>query len=85
MACATKSTSYNNHHSVINSISDLGLIVKLLLEDIIFNYQPGKKSNKSKFINLYIRGSKSISIEDLLELYQNRVTRELKVKIIIRL
>lgn len=47
MACATKSTSHGNRHSVVSSVSDLGLIVQLLVKDAVFDYQPGKESNKS--------------------------------------
>lgn len=61
ITCTTKLTFYDNYCSVVNNVLNLSLIVKLLMEDAIFDYQLGKKSNKSEFTNLYIRESKPIS------------------------
>lgn len=69
MAYATKSTSYSNYYFVVSSILDLCLIIKLLVEDTSFDYQFGKKTNKSKFTNLYFCRIKSIVVRDLLNLY----------------
>ncbi len=38
MARAIESTSHDNYHSVVSSISDLSLIVNLLVEDAVFDY-----------------------------------------------
>ena len=38
MAQTTKSTSHGNQHSVVSSMSDLSHIVKLLVEDAVFEY-----------------------------------------------
>lgn len=75
MACITKSICYNNYYSVVSNISNFNLIIKLLVEDIIFDYQPSKKGNNSEFTNLYIRGSKSMEIKDSLKSYQYRACK----------
>lgn len=79
MAYTIKSISYYNHYFNISNILNLYLIVKLLVKDDIFNYQPGKESNKSKFTNLYICELKSISIEVLLKLYQYKAYKNQKL------
>lgn len=38
MAYAIKLTSYNNDFSVVNSVSNLSLIVNLLVQDTVFDY-----------------------------------------------
>lgn len=77
---ATKSTFYDNYYSVISSVSDLNLIVKLLIKNAVFGYQPNKGSNKSELTNLYICKSKFIGIEGPLELYQYKAYRNWKLK-----
>lgn len=69
IAQATKSASYDNWHLVVNKISDLSLIGKLLVEDTIFKYYLGQKTNKTDFIDLYIRGSRVIAAERPLDIY----------------
>lgn len=69
IARATESTSHSNCHSVISSILDLSPIVKLLVEDAVFDYQSGRKSNTSKFLDLYFYRTKSIVAEGPLDLY----------------
>ena len=76
MVCITKLISYNNCHSIISSILDLSLIVKLLLEDIVFDYQSTKENNKSEFTNIYLYETKSIAIEDSLNLYQYKIRKK---------
>lgn len=49
--------------------------MKLLIEDIVFDYQPGRKSNNSEFTNLYFCKAKSIAVRGLLDLYQYRVCK----------
>ncbi len=75
MACTTESTSHGNCHSVISSVSELNLIVKLLIEYAVFDYQLGRGSNKSEFINLYLCGTKSIIAGGPLNLYQHKARR----------
>lgn len=41
----------------------------------MFLYQPGKKSKKLEFIDLYICESKSIGTKGLIKLYQCRIYR----------
>lgn len=69
MAYTTKSISHSNCHSVVGNVSDLSLIVKLLIEDAIFDYQPSKESNKSELIDLYLCGTKSIIVGGPFDLY----------------
>lgn len=69
MACVTKSIFHDNCHLVVNNILNLTLIVKLLKKDTVFDYQPGKKSNKLEFTDIYFRKRKSIVVEGLFNLY----------------
>lgn len=57
-----------NYYSFISSILNFSLIIKLLMKNIVFNYQFDKKSNKSEFIYLYICKSKFISTKNLFKL-----------------
>ena len=72
MAQATKSISYGNWQIVVSNISDLRLIVKLLVEDAVFEYQPGQESNKREFIDLYLCGSRVIRVGGPFNLYQHK-------------
>lgn len=72
MAQATESTSHGDRHSVVSSTSDLSLIVKLLVEDAVFEYHPGRGTNGTEFIDLYIRGSRVIAAGGPLDAYQRR-------------
>lgn len=81
MVCITKSTFYINCHFVVSSISDLSLIIKLLVEDAVFNYHPGRGNNKLEFTNLYLFGIKSITVRSLLNLYQYRVCGNEKLRL----
>lgn len=54
-------------------MSDLSLIIKLLVEDAIFEYQLGRKSNETEFIDLYLCRSRVIAAGGLLDSYQHRV------------
>lgn len=83
MAYAIKSIFYDNHYSIINNVSDLSLMVKLLVEDVVFDYQLSKGSNKLEFINLYIHGSKSISTKGLLELYWYKACKNSKLRLLL--
>ncbi len=69
MARATKSTFYGNQHSVLSSLSDLSLVVKILVEDTVFKYQPGQGMNETEFINFYVRGTKVIAAGIPLDKY----------------
>lgn len=73
MGCATKLTSHSNYYFNVSSVSNLCLIVKLLMQNAIFDNQPGKKNNKSEVNNLYFGGTKSITMKDLLNLYQYKI------------
>lgn len=72
MAQATESTSHGNQYSVVSSMSDFSLIVKLLVEDTVFEYQPGQGSNKTEFIDLYLCGSRVIVVGGPFDSYQRR-------------
>lgn len=72
MVQATESTFYRNQYSVINSMSDLSIIVKLLVKNAVFEYHPGQETNRIEFIDLYIRGLKVIAAGGPLNAYQRR-------------
>ncbi len=46
--------------------------MKLLVEDAVFDYQPGRGSNKSEFTDLYLCEIKSIVAGGPLDLYQRK-------------
>ena len=73
MAQAIEFTLHGNQYFVINSMSNLSLIMKLLVEDAMFEYQPGRKSNETKFIDLYLCRSRVIAAGGSLNSYQCRV------------
>lgn len=81
MACAIKSTSYSNRHSIISSISDFSLIMKLLVKDTVFDYQSSRRSNKLKFTNLYLYRTKSIVARSSYDLYQYKAYRNQKLRL----
>ncbi len=70
MARTTKSTSHGNRHSVISNVSYLSLVVKILVEDTVFKYQPGRGIKETEFIDLYVRGTKMIAASTPLDKYQ---------------
>ena len=43
--------------------------MKLLVEDAVFEYQPGRESNKTEFIDLYFCGSRVIAAGGSLDSY----------------
>lgn len=53
-------------------MSDLSLIVKLLVEDAVFEYEPGRGSNETEFIDLYLCGLRVIAAGGPLDSYQHR-------------
>ncbi len=73
MAHTTKSISHGNRHSVIISMSDLSLVVKILVENTVFKYQPGWRTKKTEFIDLYVHRTKVINASTLLNKYQQKV------------
>lgn len=62
-------------------MSDLNLVVKLLVEDIVFKYQPSGKTKEIEFIDLYICGIKVIVAGTLLDKYQYRAQDNQKWKL----
>ncbi len=83
MARATESTSHGNRHSVVSSVSDLSLVVKILVEDTVFKYQPGRGTKEIEFIDLYVRGTKVIAAGTPLDKYQQRARGNWKLKLAI--
>ena len=72
MARATQSTSHGNHHSLVGNSSDLCLLVKILVEDKVFELESGRGTKKTEFVDLFIRGSRIIAAGGPLEEYQRR-------------
>ncbi len=83
MARAIESTSHGNRHSVVSSVSDLSLVVKILVEDTVFKYQPGRAMKETEFIDLYVRGTKVIATGTPLDKYQQRARSNWKLKLAI--
>lgn len=77
----TKLISYCNCHSVTNSVSDLNLIIKLLVEDVVFDYQPNREKNNSEFTKLYSYRKKSIVIKGPPNSYQYRPCGKWKLRL----
>lgn len=61
---------YGNWHLIVNKTWNLSFIIKLLVENIVFKYYLDWKTNKTKFIDLYICGSRVIITEKQLNIYQ---------------
>lgn len=72
MAKVTQFTSHENHYLLISNSSDLCLLVKILVEDKMFELELGREIKKTKFVDLFIRGSRIIAARDPLEEYQRR-------------
>ncbi len=51
------------------------------MKDTVFDYQPGRGSNKSEFTDLYLCRTKSIAAGGLLHLYQHRAYRNWKLRL----
>lgn len=66
MGCNIKLIFYGYCHFIISNISDLSLVMKLLIENTVFDNHSGRESNKSDFIDLYFYKTKTIIIEDPL-------------------
>lgn len=54
MARATESIYHGKHYSLVRSTSYLNLLVKLLVEDKVFEFKVGHSAKWIKFINLYM-------------------------------
>lgn len=70
MARVTQSTSHRNHYSLVGNSSDLCLLVKILVEDKVFELESGRGTKETKFVDLFICGSRIIAAGSLLEEYQ---------------
>lgn len=78
---ATKSTSHGNRYSVVSSVSDLGLMVKLLVEDAVFDDHPARGNNESEFTDLFFRGTRAIAAGGPLALYQRKARGNWKLRV----
>ncbi len=73
---ATGVTRHRNRHSVVNTCSDVILMVKLIQETEIFKIQPGYNSAEgSEFVNFFAKGSAIINAGVPLKNYKKRVKR----------
>lgn len=73
IARATHFTSYKNHHSLVNSTSDLSLLVKILVEKKVFEFEVGNNIKNTKFVNFFACELSKIGLESLLKEYQRQV------------
>lgn len=70
MARAIQSTLYKNHYLLVDSTSDLSLLVKILVKDKIFKFEIGCNAKNTKFINFFACKARKIRLESLLKKYQ---------------
>ncbi len=53
-------------------MSDFSLVVKILVEDTVFKYQPGQGMKETEFIDFYVCRTKVIAAGTPLNKYQRR-------------
>ena len=70
MARAIQFTSHGNHHSLVGSTSDLSLLVKILVEDKVFEFEAGRSAKDNEFVDLFARGLSKIRLKGLVKKYQ---------------
>lgn len=76
LAQATGATWHENCHSIVNTRSDVILIVKLIQETNIFGIQPGRGSLEgSKFMDLFAKGSAIMNTGVPINNYKKRARR----------
>lgn len=70
MAGAIQSTSHGNHHSPVGSTSDLSLLVKILVEDKVFEFETRRDTKNTEFVDLFAYRSSKIRLRGPLKGYQ---------------
>ncbi len=74
LAPATGVTRHGNCHSVVDTRSDVILMMKLIQETEVFKIQPGRGSVEgSEFVDLFAKGSGIINAGVPLKNYKKRV------------
>ncbi len=73
LARATRATRHRNRHSVIDSRSNITLMVKLIGKTDVFKIQPGRGSpESSEFVDLFAKGSALMNTGVPLKNYKKR-------------
>lgn len=73
LAQATGATRHRNCHSIVDTRSDVILMVKLIQETDVFGIQPGRGSpENSEFVDLFAKGSAIMNIGVPLNNYKKR-------------
>lgn len=73
MARATQFTSHGNYHLLVGFTSDLSLLVKILVEDKVFEFKTRRNAKDTKFVDLFACESSKIGLEGPLKEYQRQV------------
>lgn len=69
MAKAIRFRSYENHYLLVDSISDLSLLIKILVENKIFELEVGHDIKKTEFVDFFAYKSRKIELKDPLKKY----------------
>ena len=76
LAQATRATRYGNYHLVVDTHSDVILMMKLIQETGVFKIQPGCSSAEgNEFVNLFAKRSVIINTGVPLKNYKKCVRR----------
>ena len=78
MARAIQFTLHGNHHSLVGSISDFNLLVKILVENKVFKFKPGCGAKDTECVDIFARGSSKIGLGGPLKEYQCQAQRNWK-------
>lgn len=69
MAKITQFTSHKNHYLLVNNSFYFCLLVKILVENKVFELEISFKTKKTEFVNFFIYGLIIIAVGNLLKKY----------------
>lgn len=67
MARIIRSTSHRNYHLLIGSTTNFNLLIKISIEDNIFNFKAKYSIKEIELVDFFIYGSDKIRLRDLLK------------------
>lgn len=72
IVCVTKVTFHGNHHSLVSIFPDISLLIKHLIENIVFEKQLGRgMKKKAQLSDVFSKSTTNISSRVKLENYLN--------------
>lgn len=70
MARVTQFISYKNQHLLVDSISDLSLLIKILVEDKVFKLEVEHGIKNTKFVDFFAYKLSKIRLKSSLKEYK---------------